>query len=140
MTVITALHVNLRGEARAALDFYHSVFGGDLVAMPYGDTPSGQSADQADQIVWGQVSTPSGIRIMAYDVQDALPYDQGTNSFYSALQSTDADEVRAFWDGLSDGAEIEVPFGPAIFSPLYGKLKDRFGVVWIISQTVEYAG
>ncbi|WP_236567877.1 MULTISPECIES: hypothetical protein [unclassified Nocardiopsis] len=32
MSTTTTTHLNLRGDARAALDFYHSVFGGDVVA------------------------------------------------------------------------------------------------------------
>jgi PhnB protein len=31
-----------------------------------------------------------------------------------------------------------VPFGPASFSPLYGKLTDRFGVTWIIDVIVPW--
>jgi PhnB protein len=28
--------------------------------------------------------------------------------------------------------DVEVEFGPSAFSPLYGKLTDPFGVVWIV--------
>ena len=140
MTVISALHINLAGNAREALDFYHGVFSGNLVAVPYGDTPSGQGPDQSDRIVFGEISTADGFRLMAYDVQESFAYDPGTNAYYSALRSTDEDQLRGFWEGLLDGAEIEVPFGPSIFAPLYGKLRDRFGVVWIISLEVPWQG
>ncbi|AMY18023.1 MULTISPECIES: glyoxalase/bleomycin resistance/extradiol dioxygenase family protein [Nocardiaceae] len=132
MTIISALHVNLRGNAREALEFYQSVFGGELTAFPYGDTPSGQGPDQADQVAWGEVSTPDGFRIMAYDIQDSLEYHPGENAFYSALRSPDADVITAAFTGLSAGATVLVPLGPVGFSPLYGKLVDKFGVVWIL--------
>jgi len=140
MTVINALHLNLRGNAREALEFYQRVFGGDLTAFPYGDAPAGQGPGQSQQLAWGEVVAPTGFRIMAYDVQDDLPHDPGTNAFYSALRSTDEAEIRSAWDGLADGAEIQVPLGPAGFSPLYGKLRDRFGVVWIIDVVVPWQG
>ncbi|WP_285189634.1 VOC family protein [Rhodococcus sp. MEB041] len=136
MTVTSTLHLNFDGHARAALEYYHSVFGGDLVVVPYGDT----SPDQADQVVWGQVSSPDGFHVMAYDVQHDLERDAGRNAFYFSLRSTDADAITGYWTALAAGSTVEVELGPSVFSPLYGKLTDRFGVVWIIDVMVPYGG
>jgi PhnB protein len=140
MSVITTLHINIRGQAKEALEFYHSVFGGDLVLVPYGETESGQGPDQADQIVWGQVMAPSGFHVMAYDIQDSLPYAAGENPFYLSLRSTDAAELEQLGAALaaSEGVTVHVPFGPSMFSPYYGKLTDRFGVTWIIDVIVPW--
>ncbi len=142
MTLTTTLHLNFRGQAKEALEFYHSVFGGDLVLVPYGDLQSGQSAEQADQIVWGQVLAPNGFHIMAYDVQDSLPFSAGENPFYVSLRSAETEEVQRYGSALaeSDGATVHVPFGPAAFSPFYGKLTDRFGVTWVIDVMVPWQG
>ena len=140
MSVTSTLHVNFRGNAREALEFYHSVFGGDLVIAPYGDVPAGQGAGQSDQVAWGQVEAPNGFRVMAYDVQDGRSWDPGEIPFYHALRGTDADEITGYWDALARGATIEEPLGPAVFSPLYGKLTDRFGVTWIIDVVSDYQG
>ena len=40
-------HVNFRGEARAALEFYRSVFGGELTVATYGDFGMPQDAPGA---------------------------------------------------------------------------------------------
>ena len=37
MTMHVTTHLNFRGNARAALEFYQSVFGGDLTAFTYRD-------------------------------------------------------------------------------------------------------
>ena len=37
MSVSTTTHVNFRGEAREALEFYQSVFGGDISIATYAD-------------------------------------------------------------------------------------------------------
>ncbi|RZT84742.1 PhnB protein [Pseudonocardia sediminis] len=140
MAITNTLHINFRGDAREALEFYHSVFGGDIIAVPYGDMPSGQGPGQADQIVWGQVSAPNGFQVMAYDVQDSLSWNPGENPFYHALRGTDAEEITGYFKALSEGATILVPLGPAVFSPLYGKLTDRFGVTWIIDVIAPYNG
>ena len=71
--------------------------------------------------------------IMAYDVQPSKAYNPGENAFYITLQGDDADEIKARWDGLADGATtILIPLAPAPFAPLYGMLTDRYGITWII--------
>ena len=37
MSVETTTHLNFRGDARAALELYQSVFGGDLAVVTYQD-------------------------------------------------------------------------------------------------------
>jgi PhnB protein len=140
MSVISTLHVNFRGNAREALEFYHSIFGGDIILVPYGDVEAGQGTAQSEQIVWGQVESPDGFHIMAYDVQDSLPYAAGENAFYASLRSTETEEIEKLGNALvaSEGVTIHVPFGPSVFSPLYGKLTDRFGVTWIIDVVAPW--
>jgi PhnB protein len=133
MTVTTTAHANFRGQAREALTFYQSVFGGDLSLATYADIHAVERPDQADQIAFGRVKAPNGFDIMAYDVQPSKGYDPGENAFYVTLQGTDADEVKARWEGLADGARaILIPLAPAPFAPLYGMLTDRHGVTWIV--------
>jgi predicted enzyme related to lactoylglutathione lyase len=61
MSVTTVAHVNLRGNARAALEFYQSVFGGRLASVTYADARNVQNPDEADQVMWGQVTSPPGL-------------------------------------------------------------------------------
>jgi PhnB protein len=36
MSITNTAHLNFRGDARQALEFYHSVFGGQLMIATYG--------------------------------------------------------------------------------------------------------
>ncbi len=132
MTVSPTTHLNFRGDARAALEFYQSVFGGELVALTYAQMGAAQNPDEADQIMWGQVAAGNGFRIMAFDVPSARPFSRGENSFFQSLRGTDAAETTALWQKLADGADVTVPLAPAAWSPLYGMLTDRFGITWVI--------
>jgi PhnB protein len=132
VTVTTTAHVNFRDGAREALSFYQSVFGGDLSLATYADIHSADSPEQADRIAFGRVKAPNGFDIMAYDVQPSKGYHPGENSFYVTLQGNEADEIKAQWQGLANGATILIPLAPAPFAPLYGMLTDRFGVTWIV--------
>ena len=75
MTIKATTHLNFRGDARAALAFYHSVFGGDQALITYRDAGAVQNPAEADQVMWGQVAAESGFRIMAYDVPSRLSWN-----------------------------------------------------------------
>lgn len=132
MTVKAVTHVNFRGEARAALAFYQSVFGGTQTVVSYRDAGRVEKEAEADQVMWGQVTAPSGFQVMAYDVPSSMPWDPGQSPFFISVRGNDADELSAYWDKLTDGATIIVPLAPAFWSPLYGMLKDRFGITWVL--------
>ncbi|MEZ0073810.1 VOC family protein [Planotetraspora sp. GP83] len=138
MSVNAVTHLNFRGDARAALTFYQSVFGGDVVMVTYKDAGNVQEPSEADQVMWGQVAAGSGFCVMAYDVPSHMPWSQGENAFFVSLRGEAAEEVTAYWEKLSDGATILQPLGPAQWAPLYGMLKDRFGVTWVVDVVSEY--
>ncbi|SDF52148.1 PhnB protein [Cellulosimicrobium cellulans] len=132
MSVQTTPHLNFRGDARAALELYRSVFGGELVVTTYGDL--GQAADPAtgDLVVWGQVSAPSGFRVMAYDVPADRPWSPGEAPFFVSVRGDDVEEVRRCWDALVDGSTVVAPLASSDWAPAYGMLTDRFGVTWVL--------
>lgn len=133
MTVTTTAHVNFRGEARSALEFYRSVFGGEPAIATYADIHAVEEPAQADHVAFGRLTAPNGFDVMAYDVQPSKDYNPGQNPFYITLQGTDADEIQTLWDGLGQGARaVLIPLAPAAFAPLYGMLTDRYGVTWIV--------
>ncbi|MEV4167544.1 VOC family protein [Nonomuraea dietziae] len=140
MSVKSVTHLNFRGDARAALEFYQAVFGGDLAAVTYKDAGSVQDPAEADQVMWGQVVADNGFHVMAYDVPSPTPWERGENSFFVSLRGETTEEVTAYWERLSAGATIAQPLAPAQWAPLYGMLTDRFGVVWVVDVVSEYNG
>ncbi len=136
MTIETTTHLNFRGDARAALELYQRVFGGDLVIATHADA----GGTDPDLVAWGQVSAPAGFRVMAFDVWEHLPWDQGAHAFYVAVRGTDADEMRGYWERLAAGSTVLHELGPSAWSPLYGQLTDRFGVTWVLDLAVAYEG
>lgn len=132
MAITTTTHLNFRGNARAALAFYQSVFGGHLVAITYADAHAAQDPAEADQILWGQVAAPNGFHVMAYDVPSRLSWNAGEIPFFVSVRGKDTKEISTLWAGLSAGATIVQAIGPSGWSPLYGMLKDKFGVTWVL--------
>nr|WP_167308197.1 VOC family protein [Streptomyces tendae] len=130
--------MNFRGDAREALTFYRSAFGGDLTLVTYKDAGNVQDPDAADQVMFGQVATTDGLCVMAYDVPSDLPWNQGENAFFVSVRGESADEITAYWQKLAEGATVLRPLGAAQWAPLYGMLRDRFGVTWVLDVVSEY--
>lgn len=138
MTVTTTTHLNFRGEARAALEFYASAFGGEPVIVTYEDAHSMQDPSEANQVMWGQVAAENGFRVMAYDVPSSMPLERGENSFFVSVRGDSSEEITALWTKLAEGSSVIQELAPAGWAPLYGMLADRFGVVWVLDVAVAY--
>ena len=141
MSITTTTHLNFRGQARAALDHYAAVFGGEVQAFTFAQ--GGSDRDRADgafddQVIWGGVTSPAGFSIMAFDVPPGRAYNQGTDAVYVSVRGDDPAEITRFFDGLAEGGTVRAALGPAAFSPLYGMVTDRFGVTWVLDVVAAY--
>jgi PhnB protein len=133
MTITTTTHLNFRGNAGAALAFYQDAFDGQLTMVTYGQAGQAQRDDEAGHVMWGQVTTDSGFRVMAFDVPASRPWHPGENAVFVAVAGSSAADITGPWDKLMEGGTVLQPLAPAQWSPLYGMLTDRFGITWIIS-------
>lgn len=135
MTSILNPYLNFRGDARQAIEFYHSVFGGELTVSTFeelgGDVPDAEKS----LVMHAQLETPSGFTLMASDVPSAMEWAPGTNRFSVSLSglSGDGDELRGYWDGLSAGATIDQPLETAPWGATFGMLTDRYGIHWLVN-------
>ena len=138
MSVITTPHLNFRGEARAALEFYHSVFGGQLTVISNADAHSAERPEEADQVKFGQVTGTNGFQVMAYDVPASSSFTPGDKTFFVSVRGDSPEELAGLWHRLAEGSTILADLAPSAFSPAYGMLSDRFGVVWVLDVAVAY--
>lgn len=131
MTVSSVTHLNFRGDARAALEFYQSVFGGDLAIITYEDMGNVRDPAEAKQVVWGQVTAENGFRVMAYDVPSSRPWSRGDDPFFISLRGDLTEEISALWERLSAGATVVAPPGAgAVGTPLrdaHGPFRHHLG-------------
>lgn len=133
-------YINFRTEARAALEFYHSVFGGELVVSSFADFGVDDiPAAERDLIMHGQLETTSGFTLMASDVPSHLEWDRGTNSFSVSLSGPLSDEasLRGSWLKLSEGGSITEPLATAPWGATFGMLTDKFGVTWLVNISAD---
>ncbi|BCK55963.1 VOC family protein [Nocardia wallacei] len=153
MSINTVAHLNFHGRARAALEFYRTVFGGQLTIVTYGDFGMPAAAPDSGKVAFGQVVADDGFEVMAYDVPGreqpgatGAPTTRRENGatfteepFFLSVRGESVEEVGALWERLADGATVVESFGPARWAPAFGMLTDRFGITWILDVTPEPA-
>ncbi|MFS0713049.1 VOC family protein [Microbacterium sp. 2P01SA-2] len=149
MTIQTTPHLNFRGDARRALEFYGSAFGGHVVITTYAEVGMPADLPGADAVVFGLVVGSNGFRVMAYDIPGSTEgsivgggstrrQDNATltdQAFFVSVGSESLDELRGPWDALAADAVIVEPLAASAWSAGFGMLTDRFGVTWSFSVT-----
>lgn len=123
-------YISFNGDAREALAFYESIFGGTLRTNTYGEY--GQEGEAADQLMHGHLETEGGLVLMVADVPPGEGTRSGENIAIS-LSGEDEAELRGYWDGLSEGADVTVPLEPQMWGDIFGQLVDRFGIAWMVN-------
>ena len=149
MTVQTTPHLNFRGDARAAIDFYQSVFGGHAAITTYADVGMPAEVPGADRVVFGLVVSDTGFRIVAYDIPGEAggTIVGGTSTrrddhltltdqaLFVSINTDTLAEAQGYWDVLAVDATVVEPLAASDWSPGFGMLTDRFGVTWSVGVT-----
>jgi PhnB protein len=153
MSIKTTTHLNFRGNARSALEFYQSVFGGHTVVNSYADFGMPAELPGADRVVFGLVEAENGFRVMGYDIpgetEGSIAGGGSTRrennttvtdqALFVSIGCDSLDELQGYWDALSVAAVIVEPLAASAWSAGFGMLTDRFGVTWSVSVAAATA-
>ncbi|MFJ6200107.1 VOC family protein [Micromonospora sp. NPDC092111] len=132
-TVTTQLnpYLTFAGKAREALEFYHSVFGGDVSLTTFREFGTDDPA-LADQIMHGLLRTAAGHVIMAADLPPGMELRRG-NANTVSLSGDDTEQLRGWWEQLSSGGVVNVPLEKQMWGDEFGQCEDRFGTPWMVN-------
>ena len=74
MAVVLNPYLSFRDNAREAMEFYQSVFGGELNIMTFGDMHASDDPADAAKVMHGMLTTPLGITLMGADTPTHMEY------------------------------------------------------------------
>jgi PhnB protein len=131
-------YISFPGTAREALEFYKGVFGGTLTVSTFGEYEE-QDSPVANQIMHGQLETDRGFTLMCADNPPGQDHNPGNNIAVS-LSGDDADELRGYWERLSEGGMVTVPLEKQMWGDEFGMCVDRFGVAWMVNIGQQQQG
>jgi PhnB protein len=125
-------YLSFKDNAREAMEFYKTVFGGKLEMTTFkeGGVPGDGTDD--DKIMHAQLEAENGIIFMGSDTPDSLKYDPGTSMSMSLSGDNEA-ELRGYWDKLSAGGTVTMPIEKAPWGDTFGMFTDKFGIPWMVN-------
>ena len=118
------------GDCEEALKTYEKAFGGKTTFLcRYGDTPGATIPEDQKKLVMHANFFVGDSSIMCAD----YPYKTtpGDNVFVMPPFKTVA-EVKKAWKVLKEGAEIKEDLGECFFAEIYGTLRDKYGINWML--------
>ena len=118
-------YISFDGNARAAMEFYEGVFGGE-------------GGPDADKIMHGMLVTPSGLTLMGADTPPGGEHRPGNNIAVS-LSGDDAVELRSYWEKLSSKGTVSVPLEMQMWGDEFGMCLDPFGIPWMVNIAGSHA-
>jgi PhnB protein len=130
-------YISFKDNARQAMEFYRDVFGGNLTLHTFGELGAAD-APEADKIMHGMLETDSGYTLMGSDTPPGMEHNPG-NTITVSLSGDDGDELRGYWEKLSDGGNVSVPLEKQMWGDEFGMCVDRFGVAWMVNITQPQA-
>ena len=134
MPVTLNPYLNFRDNAREALEFYHSVIGGELTLSTFADFQSAHDPSENNLIMHGQLDGPNGLTLMGADTPKDMGYRE-PGGFSISLSGDDEATLRGYWDKLAEGGSILQPLEVAPWGDAFGMLVDKYGVTWLVNIT-----
>jgi PhnB protein len=134
MAITLNPYLGFKDTAREAMEFYHSVFGGDLRSSTFKEFEASSGPEEDDLIMHAQLTTPDGLTLMASDTPSSMSYNPGDNFSVSLSGAAeDGDRLREHYSRLGEGGQVLQPLETAPWGDAFGMVRDRFGITWLVN-------
>jgi PhnB protein len=127
-------YLGFRDNAREAMTFYQSVFGGELTVSTFGDFHASDDPAEQEKVMHSHLETPDGLVLMASDTPNRMEYQTQAGVSVS-LSGDDEARLRGYWERLSEGGTVTMPFEKAPWGDTFGMCVDRFGTSWLVNAS-----
>lgn len=132
MTVRLNPYLSFKDEAREAMQFYQSVFGGELAVNTFADFGMAEDPAEADKVMHSMLEAPNGLVLMGADTPSSMEYiaPQGLSI---SLSGDDDETLRGYWEALSASGTVVEPLAVAPWGDAFGMCVDRYGITWMVN-------
>jgi PhnB protein len=131
-------YIHFKDNAREAMEFYKTVFGGKLDVSTFKDANMVQDPSDANKVMHAMLVTENGLTLMGSDTPSHMEYKAGASMSIS-LSGDDEATLKGYWEKLSEGATIVMPFAKAPWGDTFGMLTDKYGIEWMVDAVAPKA-
>jgi PhnB protein len=131
-------YLSFRDNAREAMEFYRTVFGGTLDMNTFAEFGASEDPGEDDKIMHAMLEAENGITFMAADTPSSMEHRPGSTMSMSLSGDDDA-ELSGYFEKLSEGGTVNEPLVEAPWGDKFGMVTDRFGIDWMVNITAQDA-
>ena len=124
-------YISFDGNARAAMKFYQTVFGGTLTVSTFGEFGM-KEAGLARKVMHAMLETDNGFTLMASDLGPGMEHHPGDNITVS-LSGDDRETLRGYWKKLARTGEVTMALEKQAWGDEFGQCRDKFGIAWMVN-------
>lgn len=124
-------YISFADNAREAIEFYASVFGGVPTISTFGEF--GMEGVNPDGVMHSMLVTDLGFTIMAADTPVGMGIDRVEGNNITVSLSGDDEVLRTYFEGLAEDGTILVPLEKQMWGDEFGQLVDKFGIAWMVN-------
>lgn len=131
-------YVSFPGNAAEAIAFYEKMFDAEKMFLSqFKDLPEGSDDMDGDPDHILHVTLQIGeTPLMISD--DPGPNFRSGNQIALTWSTDDNEELDRVWNRFVEaGSQVEMELEPAFFSPMFGVLKDPYGIQWMLMMHAE---
>jgi PhnB protein len=125
-------YLGFRDNAREALEFYKSVFGGNLEISTFKEFGASQDPSEDDKVMHGMLTIGDSMVIMASDTPNSMRHAEESNISLS-LSGDNDEELTGYFNKLAEGGRVTMPLEKAMWGDKFGMLTDKFGTSWMVN-------
>lgn len=125
-------YISFQNNAREAMEFYKSIFGGTLTISTFKEYGMSSKPEEDNLVMHAMLEAENGITFMGSDTPAGMPYESGAR-ISMTINGYDKEEIQNYWDKLVEGGVIAQPLAEAPWGDWFGIVADKFGVVWMIN-------
>ncbi|MDN8612155.1 VOC family protein [Variovorax ginsengisoli] len=123
------------GRCEEALEFYRKAVGAQVtMLMRFKESPDPIPADKVppgseDKVMHASFNIGETMLMASDGFAKGQPTFKG---FALSLNAADQAEARRLFDALGEGGQVQMPLGKTFWSPAFGMVEDRFGILWMV--------
>ena len=129
-------YIFFNGRCEEAVDFYKKALGAEvMMLMRFKDNPEphqpGMIPPGSENKVMHVSLRIGDTTVMASDGR--CTGEANFQGFALALNPANEHEATRIFNALSDGGQVQMALTKTFWSPLFGMVADKFGVMWMVS-------
>ena len=130
-TVQILPYLTFEGTCRQAMEFYRQVFGGELEFRYFREFYGEMPQPDQEKVMHAELKNDA-MSLMGSDTVPGMQTTFGDNVRIT-VTGTDSQRLAGFFEKLSQGGAVMMPFEKQVWGQELGMLTDKFGTHWLVS-------